>query len=112
MSILKELTRVEQWDQLVSPSQSKPLCIFKHSTSCPVSAEAFEQFQSYLTHANPKYDYAMVKVIESRPVSNQIAEHLQVKHQSPQVIVVKDGEAVWHDSHWRITEEKLIEILG
>jgi bacillithiol system protein YtxJ len=111
VSILKELTKVEHWEELTSAA-SKPICIFKHSTSCPVSAEAYEQFQNYLTHANPAYEYVMVKVIESRPVSNLIADELQVKHQSPQVLVVKDGKAAWHDSHWRITEEKLIEILG
>jgi bacillithiol system protein YtxJ len=48
-----------------------------------------------------------VKVIESRPVSNEIATEMHVKHESPQVLLIRDQEVLWHTSHWNITFEKL-----
>lgn len=52
---------------------------------------------------------AVVKVIEDRPVSNEIAARLGVKHESPQAILVRSGKAVWHASHGRITAAALAE---
>jgi bacillithiol system protein YtxJ len=112
MSNLIKLTEIEQWEELLEASSTKPALVFKHSTRCNVSADAHDEFMTYLGHANPNYTYALVNVLESRPVSDRISESLQVKHQSPQALVIKNGEAVWHDSHWRITESKLKEILG
>lgn len=106
-----ELTEKAQWDKLAAQSAQTPVLVFKHSTSCPVSAEAHEHFVRYLKQPQPGIAYAYVRVIESRPVSNHIAQTLQVKHQSPQAILVRDGQAVWHDSHWRLTEDKFKQTL-
>jgi bacillithiol system protein YtxJ len=54
----------------------------------------------------------LVKVIESRPVSNQIAEDLGVKHESPQVILLKGGASYWNASHWAITEEHIHAVVN
>lgn len=108
---VEQLESVEQWETCLENSERRPLFVFKHSTSCPVSAEAYEQFKSYLQNGNVECDYTLVHVIESRPVSSRIAETLGVKHQSPQAILVKNGDVVWHDSHWRITSDKLREIV-
>lgn len=50
---------------------------------------------------------AWVRVIEERPVSLAFAEKVGARHASPQAVLVKDGKAVWHDSHWNITVEAL-----
>jgi bacillithiol system protein YtxJ len=61
--------------------------VLKQSTACPVSSNALEEYIHYLQdNPNSDVDYVLVKVIESRPISNQIAEDLGVKHESPQII--------------------------
>lgn len=88
----------------------KPLVLFKHSTRCPISAEAYGQFMRHVTQeAHPGVDYALVLVVEARPVAMAVAKALGVKHESPQVMLIRDGKAAWHTSHWRITADALRE---
>ena len=54
----------------------------------------------------------MVKVIESRPVSNQIAKDLEVEHQSPQAIVLSEKKVLWHASHGTITKQRIKDGLN
>lgn len=54
-----------------------------------------------------KVGLAWVRVIEERPVSLAFAERVGAKHASPQAVLVKDGKAIWHDSHWNITVDAL-----
>ena len=70
--------------------------IFKHSTACPVSHTAYEEVKN----AKTDLEIFLVKVIEQRPLSNKIAEELQIKHQSPQLIKIKNGivDSVWNHS--------------
>jgi bacillithiol system protein YtxJ len=92
--------------------RSRPLVVFKHSTTCPVSANAYEEFTKYLEHdSGSDTDYVLVKVIESRPVSNQIAEDVAVKHESPQIIMIKNKEKYWSATHWAITEAHMRAVM-
>ncbi|MEY4479438.1 MAG: hypothetical protein RLZZ267_116 [Bacillota bacterium] len=100
----RELTTLEQWSETLQGSNNKPVLVLKHSTTCPVSANGLEEYEAFIAkYPDVELDYALVKVIESRPVSNQIAADLGVKHESPQVILVKDGASYWNTSHWSIT---------
>jgi len=113
MSDIRQLTNLEQWHEAAQGSSRRPLLVFKHSTSCPISAAAREQLQHYVEDsAEPGVDFVLVHVIEDRPVSNAIAEELGVQHKSPQAILVENGRPVWHDSHWNITYDFLSEKLG
>jgi len=108
MSTLQELTSEQDWQDLQQQAKSEAVLLFKHSTQCPVSADAYNQYQAFLeTEQGKKVTTAFVKVIESRPVSNQIAEDLGVVHKSPQIFLLKDGEVKWTDSHWNITQESI-----
>lgn len=108
----REIDSQEEWNQLLEDSSEKPVVVLKHSTTCPVSANALQEFENYLKkQPNDKIDYVLVKVIESRPVSNQIAEDTGVKHASPQIIYVKDKESVWNTSHWAVTEAHITAVL-
>ena len=93
-------------------SEEGPVFIFKHSTACPVSASAKQRVDGVLAdppaHCPAVY---LVKVIESRAVSNAIADQVGVRHQSPQLILVKDGEAVWDASHHTITGAAMVEAI-
>ncbi|RKD25044.1 general stress protein [Ammoniphilus oxalaticus] len=108
----KELTDLEQWNEALGASNQQPLFVFKHSTTCPISSEALQQFEKYLKE-EPRSDvnYVFVKVIETRPVSNRITDDTQVKHESPQAILIENKQAVWHASHWKITSKAIHEAM-
>jgi bacillithiol system protein YtxJ len=112
MSTYTEITTLEEWEAVKEEAEDGMVFIFKHSTTCPVSADAYRQFDSYLnTEAEQSIQYVLVKVIESRPVSNQMAADLNVKHESPQAILIKNRTAVWHTSHFNITKKAITEAL-
>lgn len=112
MAAYRELTTESEWEQALEATGDKPLLVLKHSTRCPVSAAALEEFEDYLRDEPAQgVEYAMVKVIESRPVSNRIAEDLGVKHESPQIILVKNKEKYWAASHWSVTKRHIRAVL-
>jgi bacillithiol system protein YtxJ len=82
--------------------------IFKHSTRCSISSEAYRQVESFASDA-PEARIHVVLVVENRTTSNAVAEKLGVPHASPQAILVQDGRAAWHTSHWDITRKSLAE---
>ena len=112
MANWKEITTLEEWEQLKANSAEKQTVILKHSTRCPVSTSALEEYDSYLNASpNSDTDYYLVKVIEARPASNQIADDLKVTHASPQIILFKDGKSVWNTSHWSVTKKHIAAVL-
>ncbi|MCC3372957.1 bacillithiol system redox-active protein YtxJ [Cohnella sp. REN36] len=113
MAEAKRLTTIEQWEEALRGSAERPLLLFKHSTQCPISAGAHEELHHYMADADAQpVDFAIVHVIEERPVSNAIAETLGVQHKSPQAILVRDGQPLWDESHWRITYSFLSDKFG
>ncbi|QSO49689.1 bacillithiol system redox-active protein YtxJ [Alicyclobacillus mengziensis] len=78
-----------------------------------MSAAAWKATRNFvLADEEGKADYVMVKVIESRSVSNAIANDLRVRHQSPQVLLLQGGKVLWTASHWDITEKSLEKALS
>lgn len=98
-----EITSVSQWKEVLERSKEKEVLVFKHSTTCPVSAYAYEEFTSF---QSPVETY-LVKVIENRPVSNEIENDLGIRHESPQAFLISDGQALWNASHRKITNKEL-----
>ncbi len=96
----------------IIPLQEKSIAeeclIFKHSTRCPVSSDAAEVV-SALEVELPIY---WVNVVEQRPMSDWVEQSLSVTHQSPQLICVKNGAAVWNITHREIKQEKIEALLG
>ncbi|WP_282935410.1 bacillithiol system redox-active protein YtxJ [Paenibacillus sp. RC67] len=112
MTQWKEITTEEQWNEQFESTSNKPIVVLKHSTACPVSFNALKEYEAYLQNKpSTAVDYVLVKVIESRPVSNQIAEDTGVKHASPQILYIKNKETIWNTSHWAITEEHITAVL-
>ena len=110
--IYKELATNEQWNDAFEGSSNRPIVVFKHSTTCPVSANAHDEFSQYLNDSpREDVDYYMVKVIESRPTSLQIAEDTAVKHESPQIIFIDKKAKVWSASHWAVTKAHMRAVL-
>jgi bacillithiol system protein YtxJ len=112
---MTELTTLDQLEAFLSGTDGRPSFIFKHSTTCPISASAHRRVQSYLKQAEESGglapDFRLVRVHESRPVSNAIAERLGVAHKSPQLLLVRDGRCVWDTSHYDITAENIEKAL-
>lgn len=107
-----EITTIDEWNSAFEESAARPVVVFKHSTTCPVSANAYDEFKQYL-QGSPRedIDYLLVKVIESRPVSNQIADDTAVKHESPQIILIEKKAKVWTASHWSVTKAHISAVL-
>lgn len=88
------------------------LLIFKHSTRCPISSAALGRFSRYIDEAGAAAPPAcLINVVECRPVSNEAAARLGVPHQSPQLILTRNGAALWNASHGAITAQAIQEAL-
>jgi bacillithiol system protein YtxJ len=110
---MTEITTLEEWTQCLDTSAENPFFVFKHSTTCPISARAKDRVDTFLGSAGDEVpEFLLVKVIESRNVSNEIGKQLTIRHQSPQLILVKDNCGVWNTSHHLITEENIQEALA
>lgn len=97
----------EDWNRILEVSKEKPVLVFKHSTTCPISAAAHREWQKWLEAKGDQCESALVRVIEERPLSMEIQDTLGVKHASPQAILIKNGRAEWNASHWKITKKAL-----
>jgi bacillithiol system protein YtxJ len=105
---LKHLHSEEELHQFVQEPGKKLL--FKHSTTCPISANAYKEFQAFIgINDMPS---ALVKVIEDRPVSNKIAEVFGIKHESPQIFLLENDSVKWNASHWNITKDAIEKAMG
>lgn len=103
MAAYTEISSVSKWKDVLEQSKEKAVLVFKHSTTCPVSAYAYGEFTSF---ESPVETY-LVKVIENRSVSNEIENDLGVRHESPQVFLISNGRASWNASHRKITKKEL-----
>lgn len=86
--------------------------IFKHSTRCPISKMALNRVETDSDLNNTSLDYYYLDLLKNRELSNAITDMFSVIHQSPQVIVVKDGACVMTASHSGIVASKIIEPLS
>ncbi len=108
---LIELDTVEELDKAIAQSHERPVIVFKHSTTCPISSRAFREFESFLEVASPAAAYSLITIQRSRDVSNEAAARLSVAHESPQAILIRNGRPVWSASHFDITEATLTRAL-
>lgn len=105
--LMKNLTSTDEFDLLMKSRE--PLLVFKHSTTCPISAAAYEQVHAF--EGKSPVPIYLLKVIEDRTASNYVAEVTGIKHESPQAILFKEGKPVFSVTHWKITENALLEAL-
>ncbi len=91
---------------LLEASKTKKVMLFKHSTSCSISAGAWREVKHF-EQAHPELEIYVNLVIEDRPVARQIAADIGIPHASPQAIVFEGGKPVWDASHGDIYDESL-----
>jgi bacillithiol system protein YtxJ len=101
-----ELTDLGQLNEIIDLSNEKPVAIFKHSTRCSVSRMALKQFENEFNSSDKVTPY-FLDLIAHRDISNEIASRFGVTHQSPQLILIKEGKAIYNVSHSDIDAEEL-----
>lgn len=101
------LTDEEQLKQIISKSQSKAQVIFKHSTRCSISAVALQRLQKVTQPSD--IDFYFLDLLSFRNLSNKIVDLFNVPHESPQVLVIRDGNCVFEESHMGISMNDIVE---
>lgn len=107
----KNLRSIEDLNKAQQESHIKTVVLFKHSTRCSISRFVLKNFENTVTIPEEDMDFYFLDLIEYRSVSNEIAERFNVIHQSPQLIILKKGEAVYDASHESIDAEILNQYL-
>ena len=90
---------------LITLSHERPVVLFKHSLTCPISSAAYEEMSDF------EGDISLIVVQRSRDVSQEVAQLTGIRHESPQAIILRNGQAVWNASHWKITRSAVEEAL-
>jgi len=93
--------------EIIDLSKTTPQVIFKHSTRCSISSMALNRMEQADQPAN--IDFYYLDLIQYRPISQQIAELFSVFHESPQVLLIKDGNCTYSETHMGIRMDELIE---
>lgn len=104
----QQLTQVYQLDDIKKDSNNKLQVIFKHSTRCGISRSVINRFVSDYD-LNTNADLYYLDLLNYREVSNAVGQVFQVIHQSPQIVLIKNGKVIHHASHHEIYAEKVIE---
>ncbi|MCB0476598.1 MAG: bacillithiol system redox-active protein YtxJ [Crocinitomicaceae bacterium] len=93
----EDLQEVGQLEDIIELSKEKPVLIFKHSTRCSISFMAKSRFEG--GYEDMGMSIWLLDLIKNRSISNQIAEDFGIKHESPQVLLIKEGKCIYSASH-------------
>lgn len=104
------LTEMSQLDGIIASSHTRPQLIYKHSTRCNISSIALKRLEK---ESFPEgIDFYFLDLLAYRSLSNAVAERFQVHHESPQVILIRQGEVVYDESHLSIQADEILEQAG
>lgn len=106
------LTEIDQIENIIKESFETPCVILKHSTTCPISYAAKMRLEGEIEDLASKSKLFYLDLLSYRAVSNAVAEKLQVHHESPQIILIKNGEVTYDESHLDITTAELTEQIA
>ncbi|HVS82449.1 MAG TPA: bacillithiol system redox-active protein YtxJ [Pyrinomonadaceae bacterium] len=104
-----ELLDIESLDRFLAQSNGDPVIIFKHSDACDISARAYAQMSEL------ERPVGLVTVQKARALSDEIEKRMGVVHETPQVLIVHDGQVAWTASHGRVKAEAVeaaLEVVG
>ncbi|MDY0779578.1 bacillithiol system redox-active protein YtxJ [Tenacibaculum sp. IB213877] len=99
-----KLTDVAQLEKVDQDSQNNLVGIFKHSTRCIISKTVLSNFEKMVSNNQLSNTFYYLDLLNYRDISNKIEEKYQVMHQSPQLLLIKNGEVVEHASHYDISQ--------
>lgn len=101
----KNLTSIDQLDAIATESFNLPQVLFKHSTRCSISSMALNRLES--NTAPQGVDFYLLDLLQHRDISAVIAEKFKVHHESPQVLVIINGECTYDESHMGISMDEI-----
>ncbi|MEO5947014.1 MAG: bacillithiol system redox-active protein YtxJ [Chitinophagaceae bacterium] len=104
------LNSEEKLAEIITKSHSKPQVIFKHSIRCSISSMVKSRLEKSATPDTIDFHY--LDLINYRLLSNKIAVDLDVFHESPQVLLLKDGECIYNESHMAIRMEDIAQLVA
>ena len=105
-----ELNTEDQLETIRKKSVEKPQVIFKHSTRCGISSVAKSRLEKW--QPTEDFDFYYLDLIKYRLLSNRVAEEFEVYHESPQVLVIRNGECVYDESHLGISLQEILELAA
>ncbi len=95
----------QSFEELLKRSNERPVVILKHSTTCPISAAAYREMSSGTN------EVGLIEVQSARELSNEVERRTGVSHETPQVLVFRNGKVVWNASHWHITADAVADAV-
>ena len=93
-------------DRLLAESDEEPVVLFKHDFACPISANAYREL------AGVPGEVPLIDVERQKGLADEVARRTGIEHESPQVIVLRNGRPVYAASHWDITGEEVARAAG
>jgi bacillithiol system protein YtxJ len=105
------ITQLSDDQELESALAADLAVIYKHSPICGASRAALFEVKLFVEQ-HPEVPVYMIDVVNRRPLSQRVADLLKVRHESPQVIIVRDGRALWDTSHFEIQAKALSERIA
>lgn len=104
------LSSHEELEKIITLSKDQPQVIFKHSTRCSISSVAKNRLERSSVPDDAAFYY--LDLISHRSLSNSIAEQFAVEHESPQILVIKNGKCVYDESHMGIDMDEIKDQLN
>ncbi len=101
------LSEEDQLEKIKEQSRQQPVVVFKHSTRCSISSMAKNRLERETAPADTAFYF--LDLLRHRSLSNKIASDFQVHHESPQILVIKNGECIYEDSHNGINMRDIAE---
>jgi len=94
---------LDHLEALIAGSFDRPVLIFKHSRSCGTSHVAQEELLAHTAASALDATYVQLTVQDQRDLSDAVARHFSLRHETPQALVIRDGTMTWSGSHFRVT---------
>ncbi|MEO9872447.1 bacillithiol system redox-active protein YtxJ [Ekhidna sp.] len=101
-----QLSDASQLDKVDEDSKERPIVIFKHSTRCSISAMSLSRFERSYNEDAPFETYYL-DLIAYRNISDEITDRYEVRHESPQVLLISNGKSIFNTSHMGISFDEL-----
>ena len=105
------LISVDEIKTIKEISKRQAILIFKHSTRCGISRVVIKKFESLFNEENKQLKVYYLDLLSFREISSKLSEDFQVKHESPQLLVIKNGISVYNASHYEITKVNLSNFI-
>lgn len=110
MALKDRITPLTSPDQVDEFLRRHPTCVIFKAGTCHKSPQTFSYVEPLLD-ARDDLPLGLIRVVESRPASNHVADLTGVRHESPQLLLFRDGRVVFHRDNWDISEEEVAEGL-